>query len=72
MRLFKIIRKIPVLSDTFKIFVIVPSKVSMHAFNNTVGIGSRSQNLFGEDIIICLTSSAVAGVKEESNGTLNV
>ena len=38
----------------------------MHAFNNTVGIGSRSQHLFGEDIIICLTSSAVAGVKEES------
>ena len=35
-------------------------------FSNVVGNGSRSQDLFWEDMIIFLTSSVVAGVKEAS------
>ena len=34
---------------------------SKHAFNSMVGIGSRSHNLLGDDMIIFLTSVVVAG-----------
>ena len=43
MRLFKMIWKIPVLCDTFRILVIVPSKGSIPS--STVGSGSRSRNV---------------------------
>ena len=53
-------------SDVFIIFVIGLINESRHAFNSVVGNGLRSHHLFGEDIIIVLTSSTVAGVKAAS------
>ena len=65
MRLFKVIyKKIPVLIDTFMVFIVVPNKRSMHTLNSTFSNGSRSQQLFEKHIIICLTLSIVAAVKE--------
>ena len=32
-------------------------KTSRHAFSSTVGSGSRSQNILGDDMIIFLTSA---------------
>ena len=40
------------------------NKISKQDFNNLVGIGSRSHVLLGEFIIIFLTSSAAAGLKQ--------
>ena len=53
-------------SDAFIISVIGLSNVSRQDFNSTVGSGSSSQDLFGEDIIIFFTSSAVAGSNDTS------
>jgi len=38
----------PVLGDTFMIFIVVPSKESIHAFRSTVGNGSRSHTIYLE------------------------
>ena len=46
--------------------VIGLSNVLRNAFNSMVGSGSRSQDLCGEDIIILLTSSTVAGSNDAS------
>ena len=35
------------------------------AFISTVGNGSRSKDVFGEDVSICLSSSTLAGTKEK-------
>ena len=53
-------------SDAFIISVIGLSNASRQDFNSTVGSGSSSQDLFGEDIIIFFTSSAVAGSNDTS------
>ena len=53
-------------SGAFIIFFVGLSNVSRQDFNSTVGSGSRSQDLFGEDIIIFFTSSAVAGSNDTS------
>ena len=53
-------------SDAFIISVIGLSNVTRQDFNSTVGSGSRSQDLFGEDIIIFFTSSALAGSNDRS------
>ena len=42
-------------------YVIGLIQTSRHAFSNTVGSGSRSQDLLGDDMIIFLTSAVVAG-----------
>ena len=52
-------------SDAFIIFVIGLNNESRHAFNSVVGNGSRSHDLFREDMIVFLTSSTVAGVNAE-------
>ena len=39
---------------------------SRHAFSNMVGIGSRSQDLLGDDMIIFLTSVVVASSNDAS------
>ena len=54
-------RNKPEHSDAFIISVIGLSNVSRQTFSSTVSSGSRSQDLFGEDIIIFFTSSTVAG-----------
>ena len=41
-------------------------KTSRHAFSSTVGSGSRSQDLLGDDMIIFLTSAVVAGSNDAS------
>ena len=56
---------IPEHNDVFIIFVIGLISESRHAFNSVVGNGSRSHDLFGEEMIIFLTSSIVAGVKAD-------
>ena len=53
-------------SDACMISVMGLSNVSRHAFNIMVGSGSKSQDLFGEDIIMFLTSSTVAGSNDTS------
>ncbi len=62
----KLSGKQPEQSDAFIIFVISPISVSRHAFSSIVGNGSSAQDLFGEDIIIFLTSSTVAGSNDTS------
>ena len=39
---------------------------SRHAFSSNVGIGSRSHDLLGDDMIIFLTSVVVAGSNDAS------
>ena len=41
-------------------------RISAHSFTNDVGIGSRSQDLDGEDYTILSRSSSDTGVKEDS------
>ena len=41
-------------------------KTSRHAFSSTVGSGSRSQDLLGDDMVIFLTSAVVAGSNDAS------
>ena len=41
--------------DAFIMSVIGAIKTSRHAFNSTVGSGSKSQDLLGDDMIIFLT-----------------
>ena len=53
-------------SDAFIIYVIGLSNVLRQDFNSMVGSGSSSQDLFGEDIIIFFTSSAVVGSNDTS------
>ena len=47
-------------------FVIGLINTSTHAFSSMVGIGSRSQDLLGDDMIIVLTSVVVAGSNDAS------
>ena len=61
-------KTIPVINDTFMIFVIEPSKGSIHAINNTVGNGSY----LDKKTYISLTSSKAAVVKEESRAFICV
>ena len=39
---------------------------SIYAFRSMVGSGSRSQDLLGDNMIICLTSAIVAGLNYAS------
>ena len=55
--------KTPEIKDKLAIRVIGTSKASKPDFTNSLGIWSRSHVLPGEFIIICLTSSALAGSK---------
>ena len=66
MGMFGIIRKKPEHSDAFIISVIGLSNVSRQTFKSMVGSESRSQDLFGGDIIISFTSSTVAGSNDTS------
>ena len=56
----------PEQSDAFIMSVIGLIKTSRHAFNSMVGSGSRSQDLLGDDMIICLTSAVMAGSNDAS------
>ena len=47
-------------------YVIGLIKTSRQAFSSTVGSGSRSQHLLGDDMIIFLTSAVVAGSNDAS------
>ena len=40
-------------------------RISAHSLTSDVGIGSRSQDLDGEDLIILSSSSSDTGVKED-------
>ena len=40
---------------------------SRHAFNSMVGCGSISQDLLGDDILICPSSAVVAGSNDASS-----
>ena len=51
----------PEQSDAFIMYRIGITKTSRHAFSSMVGSGSRSQDILGDDMIICLTSMVVAG-----------
>ena len=46
--------------------VICLINASRHAFSSMVGSGSRSQDLLGNDMIICITSAFVAGSNDAS------
>ena len=48
------------------IFVIGLINTSRHAFSSMVGIGSRSHDLLGDDMMIFLTSVVVAGSNDAS------
>ena len=56
----------PEQSDAFIMSVIGLIKTSRHAFSSTVGSGSRSQHLLGDNMIIFLTSAVVAGSNDAS------
>ena len=47
-------------------FVICLINASMHAFRSMVGRVSISQDLLGDDMIICLTSAVVTGSNDAS------
>jgi hypothetical protein len=56
---------VPETSERLTMLVIVGTRTGKHFFKREVGIGSRSHCLSGEDLMSCVISSTVAGVKDE-------
>jgi hypothetical protein len=57
---FSALGKVPEERDKLKMAVIGEMRKSIKRFSSTVGIGSRQQNLFGEEEISSRTSSVVS------------
>ena len=53
---------LPVLSDVFRIAVMIGSSSGMHCFSNQVGMGSSAQEELDADSIVFCISSEVAKV----------
>jgi hypothetical protein len=55
----------PVAREELTMLVMVGASIGRHSFSSDVGIGSRSHCLFGDDLTRRVTSSTVAGLKQE-------
>ena len=62
--------KLPVDNDLFTIAVIGLIGMSMHLFSNSVGIGSRQQDLFGDFTIMSMISCRESSLNFLNVGTL--
>jgi len=63
MEYLKLSGKVPEERDRLIMFVMTGERTCKHFFKIDVGIGSRSQNLSGDDIMVLVTSSSVIGWK---------
>ena len=57
---------LPVLSDVFRIAVMIGSSSGMHCFSNQVGMGSSAQEELDADSIVFCISSEVANLRQSS------
>ena len=62
---------LPVLSDVFRIAVMIGSSSGMHCFSNQVGMGSSAQEELDADSIVFCISSEVANLRQSSFPSVN-
>ena len=62
---------LPVLSDVFRIAVIIGSSSGMHCFGNQVGMGSSAQEELDADSIVFCISSEVANLRQSIFPSVN-
>ena len=62
---------LPVLSDVFRIAVMIGSSSGMHYFSNQVGMGSSAQEELDADSIVFCISSEVANLRQSSFPSVN-
>ena len=62
---------LPVLSDVFRIAVMIGSSSGMHCFSNQVGMGSSAQDELDADSIVFCISSEVANLRQSSFPSVN-
>ena len=62
---------LPVLSDVFRIAVMIGSSSGMHCFSNQVGMGSSAQKELDADSIVVCISSEVANLRQSSFPSVN-
>ena len=60
-----------VLSDVFRIAVMIVSSSGMHCFSNQVGMGSSAQEELDADSIVFCISSQVANLRQSSFPSVN-
>ena len=62
---------LPVLSDVFRIAVMIGSSSGMHCFSNQVGMRSSAQEELDADSIVFCISSEVANLRQSSFPSVN-
>ena len=62
---------LPVLSDVFRIAVMIGSSSVMHCFSNQVGMGSSAQEELDADSIVFCISSEVANLRQSNFPSVN-
>ena len=62
---------LPVLSDVFRIAVMIGSSSGMHCFSNQLGMGSSAQEELDADSIVFCISSEVANLRQSSFPSVN-
>ena len=63
---------LPVLSDVFRIAVMIESSSGMHCFSIQVGMGSSAQEeLDADSIVVCISSEVANHLRQSSFPSVN-